>query len=173
VTSGAQTPPAFTLPAALLSQGFALRPESDDDLPFLMTLFATTREDELAPVPWTPEQKAAFLAQQFDAQRRHYRTYFASCAFDVIEHDGEPVGRLYLDTQPGRLHLIDIAFMPAWRGRGVGGAILEALMATARDSGARIAAHVEKFNPALRLYRRLGFVDVADLDVYIEIKWPP
>ena len=30
------------------------------------------------------EQKQAFLASQFQAQRYHYRTYFPGCAFDVI-----------------------------------------------------------------------------------------
>jgi hypothetical protein len=51
-----QAPPAFTLPAALVSQGFALRPETDADIPFLMRLYASTRADELAPIPWTDEQ---------------------------------------------------------------------------------------------------------------------
>ncbi|MGB6856119.1 MAG: hypothetical protein WBE03_04475, partial [Terracidiphilus sp.] len=91
-----QTPPAFALPAALLSQGFALRPEADADIPFLLLLYASTREEELAPVPWSAEQKQAFLASQFQAQRYHYRTYFVDSAFDVLERRGEPVGRLYL-----------------------------------------------------------------------------
>ena len=32
---------------------------------------------------------------------------------------------------------------------------------------------VEKYNPALQLYRRLGFTDVADHEVYLEMEWRP
>jgi ribosomal protein S18 acetylase RimI-like enzyme len=168
-----QTPPAFTLPAALVSQGFALRPETDADIPFLMRLYASTRAEELAPVPWTPEQKQAFLAGQFQAQRQHYRSYYDGCAFDVLEHRGEPAGRLYLEVRPSRLHIIDIALLPERCGQGLGTAILEALQAASRASGKGVGIFVEKFNPALRLYRRLGFTDVADHEVYIEMEWLP
>jgi GNAT superfamily N-acetyltransferase len=167
-----QTPPAFTLPAALLSQGFALRPETEADIPFLMWLYASTREEELAPVPWNAEQKAAFLAQQFDAQRRHYRNYF-DCTFNVIEHSGTPAGRLYLQVRPSRLHLVDVALLPAWRGHGVGAAVLEGLQAAGRASGKAVSTFVEKFNPALRLYQRLGFAQIADHGVYLEMEWRP
>lgn len=169
--STASSPPAFVLPAALLSQGFALRPETDDDLPFLMSLYASTREEELAVTPWTPEQKNAFLAQQFHAQRHHYRTYMPDCAYDIIERDGAPVGRLYIDTTPTMLNLVDIALVAAARNRGIGHAILIALQEASIASGKRIVAFVEKFNPALGLYRRLGYTDVADHDVYLEIEW--
>jgi ribosomal protein S18 acetylase RimI-like enzyme len=169
----ASSPPAFALPAALLSQGFALRPETDDDLPFLMSLYASTREEELAVTPWTLEQKNAFLAQQFHAQRHHYRTHMPDCAYDIIERDGAPVGRLYIDTTPTMLNLVDIALVPALRNQGIGHAILVALQAASIASGKRIVAFVEKFNPALRLYRRLGYTDVADHDVYFEIEWRP
>lgn len=150
-----------------------MRPETDDDLRFLMQLYASTREAELSPLPWSAEQKAAFLTQQFLAQRRHYRDTIDGCAFDVIEHDGEPVGRLYLETRLSRLNLVDIAFLPAWRGQGVGAAILEALQAAARAGGRGVIAFVEKTNPALRLYRRLGFAEIADHGVYLEIEWLP
>lgn len=165
-----QTPPAFVLPAALLSQGFALRPETEADIPFLMQLYASTREEELAPVPWSAEQKAAFLAQQFDAQRRHYRNYI-DCSFDVIEHNGVPAGRLYLQVSPSRLHLVDVALLPACRGHGAGAALLEALQAAGHASGKAVSTFVEKFNPALRLYRRLGFAEIADHGVYLEMEW--
>lgn len=163
---------AFRLPVALLAQGFATRPETDADIDFLMRLFASTREDELAPLPWTAEQKTAFLAQQFQAQRRHYRTQIDDCAFDVIEHQGEPVGRLYLQTGPTYLHLVDIALLPAVRGQGVGGAILAALQSAAGATGKGVSAFVEQSNPARRLYRRLGFTEVADHGIHLEIIWP-
>ncbi len=166
-------PPAIALPAALLSQGYALRPETDADLPFLMQLYASTREAELATVPWPPAQKQAFIASQFDAQRRHYRAYYRGCAFDVIERDGAPGGRLYLDTLPSRLHIVDISLLPEWRGQGTGTAILKALQRAAAGAGKNLGIMVEQFNPALRLYRRLGFADIADHGVYLEMEWRP
>ena len=101
----AQAPPAFELPTALRSQGFALRPETDDDVAFLIRLYASTREEELRQLlDWSADQKLAFLASQFHAQRHHYRTYITGCVFDILEQDGVPVGRLYLDARPTRLH---------------------------------------------------------------------
>lgn len=167
------SPPAFALPVALLSEGYRLRPENDNDTPFLMRLYASTREAELAPVPWTPEVKQAFLVDQFRAQRHHYRTYIDGCRFDVIEHDGQPIGRIYLDQRRTCIHVVDIALLPSWRGRGVGTAIFEALQNWSRAHGLGVGIFVEKFNPALRFYRRLGFTDVADQDIVIEMEWWP
>jgi ribosomal protein S18 acetylase RimI-like enzyme len=166
-------PPAFALPAALLSQGYALRPETEDDTPFLIRLYASTREQELAPVPWPAEQKQAFLASQFQAQRYHYRTTIDGCIYDVLEQHGVPMGRLYLDVRQTRLHVVDISLLPEWRGQGVGTAIFEALQAVGRARGMGVGIFVEKFNPALRLYRRLGFTDIADREVYLEMEWLP
>jgi ribosomal protein S18 acetylase RimI-like enzyme len=171
--SSQQAPPAFTLPAALLSQGFALRPETDADLAFLVRLYASTREQELAPVPWSTEQKQAFLASQFQAQRTHYRAYFPDCAFDVIEQRGKPAGRLYLQVRQTQLHIIDIALLPEWRRHGTGTAIVEALQEAGRACGKGVGIMVEKFNPALRLYQRLGFAPIADHEVYLEMEWRP
>ncbi len=167
-------PPAFELPAALRLQGYALRPEREEDVPFLMALYASTREDEVAQaVDWSPEQKAAFLEMQFKAQRHHYRTYIENCRFDILECHSVPVGRLYLDERPTRRHIVDIALLPEWRSKGVGTAILEGLMAAGRTGGRGVGIFVEKFNPALRLYRRLGFTEVQDTGVYLEMEWMP
>jgi ribosomal protein S18 acetylase RimI-like enzyme len=148
-------PPGFTLPAALVFQGFSLRTEADADIPFLM------------------EQKQMFLASQFQAQRHHYRTFYSTTAFDVLERNGAPCGRLYLQRRQTTLHIIDIALLPASRGQGTGTAILEAVKAHARASGVGVTHMVEKHNPALRLYRRLGFTEIADHGVYLEMEWLP
>jgi ribosomal protein S18 acetylase RimI-like enzyme len=166
-------PPVFQLPATLLSQGFALRLEREDDLPFLIRLYASTREPELAITGWSSEQKQAFVLSQFQAQRRHYRTYIADCRFDVLECRGEPFGRLYLAFGPTRLNIVDIALLPEWCGRGIGTSLLRAVMETAEQSGRGVVIFVEKYNPALRLYRRLGFTEVQDVGMQFEMEWTP
>lgn len=166
------TPSAFRLPAALSSRGFALRPEVDGDIPFLMQLYASTREAELAPVAWSAEAKQAFLAQQFAAQRHHYRTMLPNCTFDVIEQNGVPAGRLYLEEHDSQIHVVDIVLAAACRGQGIGTAILRALIDHAAERGRGVGIFVEKFNPALRLYRRLGFTEIDDTGVYLEMKRP-
>jgi ribosomal protein S18 acetylase RimI-like enzyme len=164
-------PPTFELPATLLSQGFTLRPETEDDLPFLMLLYASTREAELAITGWSLEEKRAFVLNQFQAQRRHYRTYIPECRFDVIECQGEPFGRLYLASGPTRLNIVDIALLPKWCGRGIGTSIVRAVMETAEQSGRGVVIFVEKYNPALRLYRRLSFTEVQDVGMQFEMEW--
>jgi ribosomal protein S18 acetylase RimI-like enzyme len=49
----------------------------------------------------------------------------------------------------------------------VGTSLLRDLLAEAEAMGKRVTIHVEHFNPALRLYRRLGFTEVADRGVYL------
>lgn len=164
-------PPLLSLPAALVSQGFVLRAETENDVPFLMRLYASTREEELKAIPWNDEQKESFLASQFQAQRHHYRSYIPDCRFDVIELRAAPVGRLYLEPRQTQLHIVDIALMPAQRGRGTGTAIIATLQQTAQASGRGVGIFVEKYNPALRLYRRLGFAEIADHGVYLEMEW--
>src|SRR5207253_3845706 len=86
----------LAMPAALAAQGFALRPESEADLPFLRRLYVSTRWEELAIVTdWSDAQKQAFLERQFRLQRHHYLTYYAATDCAVLEQDGAPAGRLY------------------------------------------------------------------------------
>ena len=68
---------------------------------------------------------------------------------------------------------MDIALLPAYRNAGIGSALLHALMAEAAQAGKPVRIHVEKQNPALRLYTRLGFVPIADRGVYWFLEWSP
>lgn len=149
----------------------SLRPATPDDRPFLWQVYASTRTDELAQVAWPEEHKQAFLDQQFNAQDAHYRTYYPTAQFMVIECAGEPVGRLYLADWPGEIRIMDIALLPAFRGRGWGTALLQAVLEQARVRGLAVSIHVEKFNPAYRLYTRLGFRPVGEHGIYDLLRW--
>lgn len=168
-----QAPRAFAWPQALSELGLERRPETDADIPFLAELFATTRREEFAPAGWPPEVLEAFLRSQFEAQRHHYRTYYPACEFDVLELRGEPIGRLYLDPREDSLHVVDISFLPAFRGQGFGGAVLTVVKAAAGDSGRGLGMMVERNNPARRLYDRLGLAVVDDQQIYLELLWRP
>ena len=84
----------------------------------------------------------------------------------ILNTRGQPIGRLYLDERQDEIRIIDIALLPANRGNGIGGRILEDILAQAQKSHKPVRIHVEKNNPAMRLYRRLGFFPVEDQGVY-------
>jgi ribosomal protein S18 acetylase RimI-like enzyme len=154
-----------------LGPGIHLRPISDADLPFLGALYASTREEELRRVPWSEAQKAAFLASQFNCQHTYYQAHYPAARFDVIERDGRAIGRLYLgpidDTEQDELRIIDVALLPAERGRGVGTRLLRAIITRAECEGRAVSIHVERDNPALTLYERLGFRLREERGVYL------
>jgi ribosomal protein S18 acetylase RimI-like enzyme len=146
--------------------GVTLRASEPSDRSFLIALYRSTREREMALVPWPPEQKEAFVRMQFEAQDRYYREQFPSARFDVVEREGSPIGRLYVDRRDKELRVIDITLAPAERGRGMGAALLRGVLEEARASGRMVSIHVEAENRAVRLYRRLGFEWIRDDGVY-------
>jgi ribosomal protein S18 acetylase RimI-like enzyme len=154
--------------------GLTFRPIADADLPFLARVYASTRAEELATVSgWSDEQKTAFVDHQFRAQHAHYQKYYPEADWLVISHAGEDVGRLYIERWPSQHRLIDITFLPEHRGQGFGEALLRDLMEEAAAVNKALSIHVEKFNPAMGLYRRLGFTCVEDKGVYDLMHWVP
>ena len=48
-----------------------LRPATAADDDFIFNCYASTRAQELAQVPWSAEQKEAFVRMQYTAQKQH------------------------------------------------------------------------------------------------------
>src|SRR2546422_184542 len=99
---------AGRLPAAHLTKAVELRPVEPGDREFLYCVYASTRTEELAVVPWDEEQKAAFLRVQFGAQDAWYRENYADARFDVIVVGGERAGRFYVHCGPSEIRIVDI-----------------------------------------------------------------
>ena len=153
--------------------GVVLRTVTESDYPFLRSLYRSVREAEIAPTGWSDAQKQAFCDSQFELQDRHYREHFPGTAFLVIERGGEPIGRIYIDTAPGPLRLMDIALLPAERGRRLGTAFLGWLCTWADREGRVVTLHVEANNPARRLYQRHEFVDDGEEGPYVRMRRDP
>jgi ribosomal protein S18 acetylase RimI-like enzyme len=150
-----------------------LLPVAAGDREFLYRVYASTRAEELAGVPWDDAQKDAFLRMQFDAQDQWYREQYPQATYDVIVVDGDPAGRLYLHRGKTEIRIVDIALLPEHRGSGVGASLLRDLLAEADAGGKRVTIHVERMNPALRLYGRLGFSVAEDKGVYLFLERRP
>ena len=159
------------MPAPADSRVVALRTVTEDDRAFLLSVYASTRDEELAQVAWAPGQLEAFLELQFGAQDRDYRGNHPAGAFDVIEVDGQAVGRLYVDRGADELRLVDIALLPAYRSLGVGERLIRSLQAEAAATGRVVVLHVEATNRAAHLYERLGFVVVDERGVHRRMEW--
>ena len=136
-------------------------------------VYAGTRADELARIPWSPEQTAAFVAQQFAAQTAHYVQHYTGMSADVILVDDVPAGRLLVARWPEEIRIVDISILPELRGRGAGSVLLRGLLDEARATGKRLSIHVERENRALGLYGRLGFRRVGEHGVYLRMEWDP
>jgi len=154
------------------SASVELRPIRDGDLPFLCSVYSSTRTDELALTDWSDEQKASFLRSQFEAQHRYYRETYNAPEFCVVLVDGQPAGRLYLGRFEGEMRIIDIALLPEFRGRGIATRLMGEILREAGRQGVPVRIHVERFNPALRFYERLGFRLLEDRGVYLFLEHP-
>ena len=150
-----------------------LRPARDDDADLLRAVYGSTREEELAPTGWTREQKDWFIAQQFHAQDTYYKQHYEGATYDVVLVDGQPAGRLYVARWDDEIRLMDIALLPAFRGRGIGQRLLAPLLREGAETSKPVSIHVEESNRAMSLYRRLGFVEVGEHGVYKLMRWSP
>ena len=140
-------------------------------MPFLFELYASTREEELSRVAWTPEQKSHFLEMQFRTQHAAYLSNYESANFDVIQFNGQPVGRLYVHRRDDEIRIVDIAIKPAFRRLGIGSELIRNLQIEAGSREVPLRIHVEQNNPAKRLYDRLGFCKIGSTGVYDLMEW--
>ena len=163
----------MTLATPARRGGIELLPAAAEDLEFLYQVYASSREEELSVVPWSAQEKEAFLRSQFNLQHQQYHQYFTEARFDLICRDGVPVGRLYVDRGETIVTIIDIALLTEHRRQGIGGRLIREILDEAGAAGKRVRLHVELNNPIRRWYEQLGIQRIADHGIYYQIDWVP
>jgi GNAT superfamily N-acetyltransferase len=168
--------PLPVVPDALAARGVSLRLRRDgdaEDAAFLRAVYFAYRWDEVAASGWPEADRIAFLDQQYAYQCAHYDSHYSGAAWGIVDVAGERAGRLYLHYWNDDLRVVDLALMPPYRNQGLGGGLLTAVHDLARSLGAtQTSIHVEQYNPALRLYERLGFQRRELRGVYYLLEWP-
>lgn len=152
------------------------RAVNESDFPFLRSLYATTRAQEMAATGWHEQQKIFFLHSQFQLQHNHYQQQFPNAHFDIIVLNTMSVGRLYYGWENDDLRLIDIALLPEYQRKGIGNRLIRELMHRVAERKGKLILHVDINNPARNWYLRLGFI-VSDNSqalingIYQQLHW--
>jgi ribosomal protein S18 acetylase RimI-like enzyme len=155
------------------SGAVTLRPATAADYDFMRRLYESARAEEMTRFPFDEAQKKVFLDQQFAAQFEHYGIHYPTCERNIVERNGQPIGRFWIDEWRDQIRIVDIALMAECRGSGIGSMLLHRMLDRGDAAGKPVTIHVEAFNPALRLYQRLGFEQVDTNGVYYLMRRAP
>ena len=149
-----------------------LRPVTEADEKFLLSVYAGTRAEELDQAEWEPGQREIFLKWQFDLQRREYDVRFPDAEYKVILIDDQPAGRIWIGRDAEQIRLLDIALLSQFQNRGAGTLLLRQLIDESKESG-KVLRHMVFVlnNEAHRFYERLGFVIIEDFGAYKHMEW--
>ena len=150
-----------------------LRPALSGDEEFLFSVYTSTCMDELEVVDWDAAQKEGFLRMQFDAQFRYYVEHYRGAEYLVILLEDQPVGRLYIHRRSDEIRIIDLTLLPEFQKQGIGSFLMTQILDEATKNNLPVTMHVERFDPALRFYERLGFRLAEDKGFYYFMKCLP
>jgi RimJ/RimL family protein N-acetyltransferase len=151
-----------------------LRPEQAQDAAFLANLFRSAAGRDLALMPVDDAMKDQLLRLQFASQTATYRAQFPAARFDIIEQGGEPIGRIVIDPGTEAGCIVDIALAPDRRARGLGAAILAAVLERFARFGQRVRCQVLEGNePSLRMCHRVGFRQTGHVPPFVHLEWRP
>ena len=157
----------------IINSRIKLRPVAPEDEAFLVSVYGSTREQELAMVPWTEEQRHAFVKFQYAAQLNFYRSEYPNSEHYIILADGEPVGRLFIDRREAQIRILDITILTRHRGRGIGAPVIRRVMDEAAAAGKSVGVNLDLYSTSQRAFERLGFQPTEKTDSHTLYVWTP
>ncbi|MFG0805899.1 GNAT family N-acetyltransferase [Pseudomonas fluvialis] len=136
------------------------------DEPWRRQLFAQLRGLQPELLVACPE----LLEQQWQLQQRVFASEYPDACTELVLLGGRPVGILVWHEGKTIIRLLEIGLEQRYRGRGLGEQVLSELIRHADQQGKVLALAVMRHNPALRLYKRLGFSLQNDSDESVQVQ---
>lgn len=149
----------------------SLRPEHEKDEAFLLAVYTSTREAELALTGWDNAARQQFVEMQFKAMRQGYAAAFPRAEFSVILLDGHPVGRVVVNRTDREIRIVDMALLSEHRGKGIGTDLMQKWRAEAAQCRKPLRLRVVKDTRPVNWYKRLGFVPIDEDGVHDHLEF--
>ncbi len=146
---------------------------TESDEPFLSNFYALTRAPELSVVPWSDDQKRAFLQSQFEAQNRYYRERYPNASFEIIKINDRAVGRFYHAELADEIRIIDLAFLPEDFDEKIFIELVREILQKGEQAGKPVRTFLENFDPTTEIFRNLGFEKIEEHGIYFLWQFKP
>ncbi|MFD0588764.1 GNAT family N-acetyltransferase [Paenibacillus sp. GCM10027627] len=151
-----------------------LQSASAHDEPFLYSLFATVKRESMIGLTLEPEQLDMLLQMQWKARSHSYALQYPESASNVIySSEAIPAGGCITELTTERLSIVDLAIFPEHRNGGIGAFVIKHMQDTAARHCVSVLLSVDRSNPALRLYERMGFYITGSNDFQYSMRWDP
>jgi len=155
------------------SQMISFRSVTPEDEEFLLKLYKGSRGDDLRGLAWSEDRISEFLEMQYEVQRRFLRTDYRNASEEIVLFDGNPVGHLLIERREDGMHCVDVALTPENRSVGIGTFLIRRLQDEARRMSKPLRLQIIRFNRAVTLFERLGFVRTSETGTHFQMEWVP
>jgi GNAT superfamily N-acetyltransferase len=151
----------------------SVRPVTAEDAQLLLEIYQSSRGDDLRGLGWTEERISEFLEMQYEAQQRFFESEYKLAADEIILWQGKPAGRLIVERREHEIRCIDVALLPAQRNSGVGTFLIRKLQDEARQAKKPLRLQIIRFNRAVNLFERSGFIRTSETGTHFQMEWLP
>jgi GNAT superfamily N-acetyltransferase len=148
----------------------AVTPEDEE---FLLTLYKSSRGDDLRGLGWSEDRISEFLEMQYEARRRLHENDYQNATDKIVLLDGKPAGYLLIERREDEIRCVDIALLPENRRVGIGTLLIRRLQNEARGVSKPLRLQLLRFNRAVTLLERLGFVRTSETGTHFQMEWMP
>lgn len=159
--------------AADSAEDIILRPVTADDEDILLVIYQSSRGDDLRGLGWAEDRIGEFLGMQYEAQQKFYASEYTHAVDEIILCAGKPAGRLVVERREHEIRCIDVALLPEHRNSGIGTSLIRKLQDEARQEKKPLRLQVIRFNRAVNLFERAGFVRTSETGTHFQMEWTP
>jgi GNAT superfamily N-acetyltransferase len=151
----------------------SLRPVAAGDEETLLEIYQSSRGDDLRGLGWAEDRISEFLEMQYEAQQHFHESEYQHADDEIILREGKPAGRLIVERREHEIRCIDVTLLPEHRDSGIGAFLIRKLQDEARLANKPLRLQVIRFNRAVKLFERLGFVRTSETGTHFQLEWTP
>jgi GNAT superfamily N-acetyltransferase len=155
------------------AQSISVRPVTTEDTELLLEIYKSSRGDDLRGLGWDEDRISEFLGMQYEAQQHFYEAEYKRAADEMVLWENTPAGYLIVERHEHEIRCIDVALLPEYRNQGIGTFLIRKLQNEARRERKPLRLQVIRFNRAVNLFERVGFVRTSETGTHFQMEWVP
>lgn len=147
------------------------RPITEKDESILYDIFLSSRPDLYQLVLTNDSFSTNLIKQQFELSQSYMNKDELSSRY-LISYEDEVAGKVFLRHGDTVDEIASIALLPKYRNMGIGSYVIEKIINNATENKKKIKLQVAWYNDdAKRLYKRLGFKEIRNHGVYVDMSY--